>query len=545
MYGRDAEINKIVRELIQQANTGASIAILGPGGIGKTSIALSVMHGDRICSKYESNRVFISCEAVTSIDAIVSDLASALQVSLEGIREPISAISAQLRRTPHLIILDNFETPWDLPHVRSEAEGLLANLAAVEMTSVLVTARGSQYPAGVKWTQSYSPVHFARRYPPTPTARAFLQGYYIDLAHRGSIPNSDTQRQFAQEFQYQQAELKASDVSGQANDLHNLACLYMRQPGSLNKPREKFLAAIALRDRIHDWAGKADDLMGIGQFHLQISETKATEGKLLEALSLYNQIGDNLGQASALNTLGRFSTAQPNCDNAEMYYTKALSLNIAGGNIVGQAESLAGLARVSLIQSQFDKARAKIDESISLHSPAHYADHLLTHGRVLIVELKYEEARHALNHAAELHAAAGDRLGSADDALYLAFIYLQRPNSFDKASEMALKSLGEYQAVDNISGRGSAFATLAMLDIRRGLDDQALKKLETALVFHRQVNNLLGEALDHYYIGYAQLQSARYEQALTSLNRAFELNVKTGNIQGQAENKTKIAEVLL
>ncbi|KAF8889861.1 hypothetical protein BD779DRAFT_1671623 [Infundibulicybe gibba] len=278
---------------------------------------------------------------------------------------------------------------------------------------------------------------------------------------------------------------------------------------------------MALRDKIHDRAGKANGFMGIGQFHLQISETKVAEDKLLEAPSLYNQIGDNLGQAPALNILGHFSTAQSNCDNAEMYYTRALSLNTAGGNAIGQSET------------------------ISLHSSTHYADHHLIFGGVLIAELKADEARCILNHAAGLCAAAGDRLGGADGALYLYFIYLQQPNSFGQASEMALKLLEGYQAMGSISGQESASATPAMLDIRRGFGDQALKKLETAVAFHRQVNNLSGEALDYYDIDYAQFQNAQYEQALKSLNMAFRSNVKTGNIQGQGDNKAKITEVLL
>ncbi|KAF8889868.1 hypothetical protein BD779DRAFT_1671629 [Infundibulicybe gibba] len=826
MHGRNEEVNAIVGALSQQADTGVSIAVLGPGGIGKTSIALVVMHDDRICSKYRDNRIFISCEAATSTDLVISDLALALRVSLEGVREPMHAISAQLRKAPHLIILDNFETPWDLPNVRPDVENMLADITGIETTSVLITARGSQYPAGVKWTRLLPPVGpvdldsamtifreisgkmdehavkllkavdcvplaitllanlaavdgettealwrrwggestgmledgpesrlgsleysvrlslssprmrrnpdalaflrvlsllpdgmypstvvacekvlpgvgnvnraistllqnalvvmdphnslrvlspirlFIRaRYPPTPDARSFLQDYYISLASQGSVSDPDIRAQLTQEVgnieamlvdalhfgarigqvieatlnfahytytsgvgstnvialaaetlgalqsknsstetsilpllaspiahaqlgrfrfrwakapfkslnidplktlradcfgcwgqllsrqhQFQQAEEKytsaiqlhaqCGDVSGQAYDLHNLACLYMRQLGALEKAKATFVEAMALHEQINDQAGKAHDLMGIGQFHLQRSESKLAKAIFLEALSVYGILKDDSGRASALDNLGHVSLAQSQFGDSEAYHTEALSLHRTSGNVVGQAGSLAGLASALLLRSRFSEARVMIDKAIALRSPICDAGHLHILGRILIAQSKNEDALRFLNRADELHAEAGDQLGRAEDAHYLARIYLQQPGSSSEAERMAKTSLRCYKEAGNTLGQGNACSTLAQMDIRRNDNSGAVQWLNRALQLHHKTNCLVGQATDHYLMGCVQIRMARFRDALASFNQALDLHSTMGDRRGEANDKNRIAEAL-
>ncbi|TFK37263.1 hypothetical protein BDQ12DRAFT_667197 [Crucibulum laeve] len=71
--GRDQEQQQIIT--IIQNNTATGIAILGPGGIGKMSLTLSVLHHHNIIDIFGTRWYFISCDAAITADSLVSTIA--------------------------------------------------------------------------------------------------------------------------------------------------------------------------------------------------------------------------------------------------------------------------------------------------------------------------------------------------------------------------------------------------------------------------------------------------------------------------------------
>ena len=89
------------------------ICILGPGGMGKTSVSLAVVELPLIKERFPSgNLVWVPCIEATSATLFLEILCIQLQVpgdkqvTLEKIFSELDA-----SKQPRLILLDNFETP--------------------------------------------------------------------------------------------------------------------------------------------------------------------------------------------------------------------------------------------------------------------------------------------------------------------------------------------------------------------------------------------------------------------------------------------------
>ena len=154
-YGRDVIIEEITLLLIKEETS--RVCILGAGGMGKTSVSLGVVEQPLIKTRFlPENTVWVPCIEATSATLLLEILSTQLQVpgniGQVTIKKIVSLLATSTQ--PRLIILDNFETPYNaLDGAQKQVEDILRQLAMLSHIAILVTMRGRHPPCAVaiKW----------------------------------------------------------------------------------------------------------------------------------------------------------------------------------------------------------------------------------------------------------------------------------------------------------------------------------------------------------------------------------------------------------
>ncbi|KAJ7127844.1 hypothetical protein C8R44DRAFT_911033 [Mycena epipterygia] len=133
-HGRQSELEEIITSLTQQP---ARIAILGTGGMGKTSLAKAALHHPHVSGQYE-NRFFITSESATTSIELAALVGSHL--GLKPGKDLTKLVVKYLARGPPcLLVLDNLETSWEPPQSRGGVEEFLSLLTDVSHLALIHT----------------------------------------------------------------------------------------------------------------------------------------------------------------------------------------------------------------------------------------------------------------------------------------------------------------------------------------------------------------------------------------------------------------------
>ena len=166
IVGRDGIIAALTTQLAQRR----LLTVVGPGGIGKTTVAIAV--AETVRASFRDGVWFVALASLADPDLVPSSLGAALGISLSG-ANPVFGLTAWLRDKHALIVLDSCE------HVVGAAAALAeAVLKAAPRIHILATTREPLRAEG-EWLHRLAPLEI----PPDST----------DLAPRDALRYSAVQ----------------------------------------------------------------------------------------------------------------------------------------------------------------------------------------------------------------------------------------------------------------------------------------------------------------------------------------------------------------
>ncbi|KAF5342864.1 hypothetical protein D9757_014824 [Collybiopsis confluens] len=151
--GREKITQEAVEKLLQ--DEPAHLAILGAGGMGKTALALHIIKNPDVKTKFQDKIFFVPCEICSDATSLIHTVVQSLRLQIPEGKTGFEVLEVYLTlcQWPILIVLDNFETPWNGTGSQSDVINLLDYLLDYSRVFIILTMRAANGPGNRQWVK--------------------------------------------------------------------------------------------------------------------------------------------------------------------------------------------------------------------------------------------------------------------------------------------------------------------------------------------------------------------------------------------------------
>jgi predicted ATPase len=145
LFGRDRAIADVARLL--ETPGVRLVTLTGPGGIGKTRLAVAV--GAQLDERYPQGAVFVPLASIARAELVLPRVATAVGASIEGERSPVDAVAERVAEAPTLLVLDNLEQVVGVGPELDQLLGRCPGLKILATSRTVLRLRAErEYPVG-------------------------------------------------------------------------------------------------------------------------------------------------------------------------------------------------------------------------------------------------------------------------------------------------------------------------------------------------------------------------------------------------------------